>query len=62
MCEYDPDQAAAAHLAIGERTQWSLSDRGEIATVRIARAGRYDPADLASFVARQKTQSTPRLP
>lgn len=48
-------KAAAAYLAIGERTLWSLSNRGEIASVRIGRAVRYDPSDLAAFIARQKT-------
>lgn len=48
-------RAAAACLAIAERTLWSLANRGEIPAVRIGRAVRYDPADLAAFVARQKT-------
>jgi excisionase family DNA binding protein len=48
-----PREAAAA-LAISERTLWDLTDRGIICAVKIGRAVRYDPADLASFIARQK--------
>jgi excisionase family DNA binding protein len=48
-----PREAAAA-LAIGQRKLWELTNRGLILAVRIGRAVRYDPADLAAFVARQK--------
>jgi hypothetical protein len=46
----------AAHvLAVSERTLWGLTyPRGPIRAVRILRAVRYDPADLAAFIAGQK--------
>jgi excisionase family DNA binding protein len=48
-----PREAARA-LAIGERTLWSLTRRGEIPVVRIGRAVRYDPRDLDVYVQAQK--------
>ena len=48
-----PSEAAKA-LAIGERKLWELTNRGIIRAVRIGRAVRYDPADLAAFIAAQK--------
>ncbi len=44
-----PQQAADA-LAISARTLWSLTERGEVPAVRIGRAVRYAPADLAAYV------------
>lgn len=46
--------AAAAFLGICERLLWSLTNCGDIPSVRIGRAVRYDPSDLAAYVARQK--------
>lgn len=45
---------AARVLAIGLRKLWSLTAGGELASVRIGKAVRYDPADLADFINRQK--------
>ena len=44
----------ASSLQISERTLWELTKRGEIPCVRIGRAVRYDPKDLADFIARKK--------
>jgi excisionase family DNA binding protein len=43
---------AAEHLAISTRTLWSITARGELPVVRIGRAVRYRPADLAAYVER----------
>jgi len=43
-------------LAIGARKLWSLTACGELPCVRIGKAVRYDPADLAAFIARQKSK------
>jgi excisionase family DNA binding protein len=48
-----PRQAAHV-LAISERTLWTLTHRGDIPAVRIGRAVRYDPRDLAAYVERRK--------
>ena len=45
---------AAESLAISERTLWALTASGDVASVRIGRSVRYDPADLAAFIQRQK--------
>jgi hypothetical protein len=45
---------AAAALTISVRKLWELSDRGIIPTVKIGAAVRYDPADIAEFIARAK--------
>jgi excisionase family DNA binding protein len=47
---------AARLLAVSERTVWALTDRGELPCVRIGRAKRYDPRDLAEFVERLKVE------
>jgi hypothetical protein len=53
-CLLIPRNAARA-LAVSERTLWGLTyPRGPIRAVRIGRAVRYDPADLADFIAGQK--------
>jgi len=44
----------ARALEISERTLWGLTKRGEIPCVRIGRTVRYDPKDLADFIARKK--------
>jgi excisionase family DNA binding protein len=46
---------AAKALSISPRSLWSLTKRGAIPCVRIGRAVRYDPADLRSWIASQKT-------
>jgi excisionase family DNA binding protein len=45
---------AARALAISERTLWSLTNNGDIPSVRIGRAVRYDPRDLDRWIERQK--------
>lgn len=46
---------AAKMLDVCEKTLWSMADRGEIPRVLIGRAVRYDPRDLAAWVAANKT-------
>ena len=41
---------AAAALAISERLLWSLTNCHEIPCVRIGRAVRYSPDDLAAWI------------
>jgi excisionase family DNA binding protein len=48
-----PPEAARA-LAISERKLWQLTKDGEIRSVRIGRAVRYDLRDLQDYVDRQK--------
>jgi excisionase family DNA binding protein len=50
---------AAAYLAIGERTLWELTRRGEIRAMRIGRAVRYDCRDLVAYVDRQRAARQP---
>ena len=45
---------AAALLNISGRKFWELTNTGEIPTVRIGRAVRFDPADLKAFTDRHK--------
>ena len=45
---------AAATLAISERSLWDLTNRGDLPSVHIGRSVRYDPADLAAWIERQK--------
>ncbi|MCC6492588.1 MAG: helix-turn-helix domain-containing protein [Pirellulales bacterium] len=45
---------AAERLAISPRKLWALTASGEVASVRIGRAVRYDAADLADFIERAK--------
>lgn len=44
-----PGEAADA-LAISERKLWELTRCGEVPAVRIGRAVRYDPRDLAAWI------------
>lgn len=46
---------AATTLGISPRKLWELSNRKEIASVRIGRCVRYDPRDLSDFVLRSKS-------
>ena len=50
-----PKEAANA-LSISERTLWTLSDAGEIPTVRFGRTVRYTPADLEAWIERRKSR------
>jgi excisionase family DNA binding protein len=52
---------AAEMLAVSERTLWDLSNGGGLPCVRIGRAVRYDPADLAGWIARQKAGGVPNV-
>jgi excisionase family DNA binding protein len=48
-----PREAAAA-LAISVRTLFDLAKGGKLNAIQIGRSVRYDPADLAAFIARQR--------
>ena len=48
---------AARVLAIGERKLWELTNRGELAVVRIGRAVRYPIADLRLWLESRKTKA-----
>lgn len=50
-----PREAAEA-LAVSERTLWTLTASGEIPVVRLNRAVRYDPQDLAAFIEARKVR------
>jgi excisionase family DNA binding protein len=50
-----PIRLAAQQLSICEKTLWSLTKQGKIPAVRIGRAVRYSPADLAAWIERTKT-------
>ncbi len=43
-------KAAARLLGLSVRTVWTLTNTGAIPVVRIGRAVRYRPADLAAWV------------
>ena len=45
---------AAKALAISPRKLWGLTQSGEIKCVRIGRAVRYAPEDLAAFIAAKR--------
>lgn len=45
---------AASALAISERKLGQIAQDGGIGVVRIGRCVRFDPADLAAWIARQK--------
>ncbi len=46
---------ACRALAIGRRKLWELTNTGELPCVRIGRAVRYDPRDLAAFIEKRRT-------
>jgi excisionase family DNA binding protein len=48
---------AAATLGIGRRTLQELLAAREVASVRIGRSVRFDPADLADFVNRNRRKA-----
>lgn len=54
-------RSAARLLSVSERTLWSLSNRGELASVKIGRRRLYDPRDLTAFIDRQKTPAATAL-
>jgi excisionase family DNA binding protein len=45
---------AAERLTVSRRTLWGLRAAGAIPSVRIGKLVRYDPADLAAYIERQK--------
>ena len=50
---------AARMLALSERTLWSLTQAGLLPCVRVGKAVRYDPADLAEWVQKAKAAPLP---
>lgn len=48
-----PSDAARA-LAISPRKLWELTNRGDVPAVRIGRAVRYAPSDLAEWIEAQR--------
>jgi len=41
-------------LALGRQKLWSITANGDLKAVRIGRAVRYSPDDLADFIARNR--------
>lgn len=48
-------KCAAKALSISERKLWSLTNCGDVPSVRIGRSVRYDPLDLREWISRNKT-------
>ena len=48
------EREAAKVLSVSPRTLWGLRAAGEIPCIRLGRAVRYDPADLAAWISSQK--------
>ncbi len=46
---------AADVLRISERTLWTLTQEGELPSVRVGRSVRYDQGDLAGWIVSRKT-------
>ena len=46
---------AADVLRISERTLWTLTQEGELPSVRVGRSVRYDQGDLAEWITSRKT-------
>lgn len=46
---------AADVLKISERTLWTLTNSGEVPSVRVGRSVRYDQNDLTEWIASCKT-------
>ena len=46
---------AADVLRVSERTLWTLTNSGEVPSVRVGRSVRYDQNDLAKWIASCKT-------
>ncbi|MBL6707241.1 MAG: helix-turn-helix domain-containing protein [Planctomycetaceae bacterium] len=42
-------------LRVSERTLWTLTNSGELPSVRVGRSVRYDQNDLAAWIASRKT-------
>ncbi len=45
---------AAKLLAVCEKSLWSLTNRGELPSVKIGRSVRYSLADLQAFISKNK--------
>jgi excisionase family DNA binding protein len=57
-----PREVAEA-LRISERSLWTITRRGEIASIRVGRLVRYSPADVQSWIdARRRTAAAPAEP
>jgi excisionase family DNA binding protein len=50
---------AAKALALSERTLWSLAKKGELPSIKVNRAVRYDLADLRAWIERKKNPAQP---
>jgi excisionase family DNA binding protein len=46
---------AAKRLSVSPRTLWTLTNTGEIPSVRIGKSVRYEPSDLRDYIARNKS-------
>ena len=60
MSTIDADQLltarqAAAQLAISTRKLWEMSNKGDIPLIRIGRAVRYAPDDIAAYIANHRS-------
>jgi len=53
---------AAVLLRLSDRTLWTLTRAGEIPAIRIGRSVRYDPHDLAKWIASKKQGTAADLP
>ncbi len=47
-------QEAAEQLAISQRKLWEITNTGELKSIKIGRAVRYHPDDLADFIAKHR--------
>jgi excisionase family DNA binding protein len=46
---------AATILNVSARTLWTLTNEGDLPSVRVGHSVRYDPADLRAWIERRKT-------
>lgn len=53
-----PPEVAEA-LAISTRLLWSLTNRGDIPSLRIGKTVRYEPKDIEAWIQRQKMRRRP---
>ncbi len=44
-------------LGVSPRTVWGLADSGELPTVRVGRAKRYDRRDIEAWIQRRKGEA-----
>jgi excisionase family DNA binding protein len=49
-------------LSISKRSLWTLTNNGAIPHIRFGRSIRYDPSDLARWIAKQKRKTAGKLP